>query len=405
VHLRYASAVVFVSLVVALVACESDDRRASTATSARSAPSGSSTGTRSATTTVAVDEDVEAAPKSVPPARLPRPLELAERVRPVAPPASSAELRWLGRYNRWWRGVSGELVFVAQEARAIVAGERAGERQASPLRQALDHLARCKSEMSRTLFGAPTPRLRRLYGRMGKACFAVESVADSGLQLVLYGGTPPANWLAEWRAAKRLLDEVDRNVAAYDPALAASLPAFSGISAESRVEPLFGQVASRLAGKRVRVQCWGSADWPELTRRERVFASKGITTRHLGFAKLGGDVVNLSPIVCEGLVVLAYGDARPAGRRQRLWLSAAVDTLSHEPLHSRGVADEATTECFALQRVERTARLLGVEAAYARRLAQVGWKRGYRLTPSTYHSAECRDGGALDLHPKSSRWP
>jgi hypothetical protein len=407
VDARLACAAVAGSLAVALAACDSDERQASPATSAGATTSSPSAPTRSTTTTVAVEEDAETEPKRVPPARLPRPLKFVERVQPVADPPSAAELRWLGRYNRWWRGASGDLRSVADEARAILGGVHVGAQQSSPLRRSLDRLARCKSETSRTLFGAPTKRLRRLYERMGKACFAVEGVADSGLQMLLYGGDreSPAKWLAEWRAAKRLLDEVDRNVAAYDPALATSLPTIGGLNRESRIEPFFGRVASRLAGKRVRVQCWGYAGWADLTRHERLYSSERITTRDLGFARFGSDVANLSPAACDGLVLLVYLDLRPAGGRRQLGLSGAVDTLSHEALHSRGVADEATTECFALQRVERTARLLGVERGYARRLAQVAWKRGYRLFSPEYRSPECRDGGALDLRPKSSRWP
>ena len=82
--------------------------------------------------------------------------------------------------------------------------------------------------------------------------------------------------------------------------------------------------------------------------------------------------------------------------------------LAHEAWHLRGVSDESTTECYALQSGVGLGRRLGLDEGTARQLmAQQLTEnalRGagsleYRLTP------ECRDGGRLDLDPEGSSFP
>jgi hypothetical protein len=58
-----------------------------------------------------------------------------------------------------------------------------------------------------------------------------------------------------------------------------------------------------------------------------------------------------------------------------------------------------------MQETARLARLLGVEKSYAQELAAFVWMRFYPLERPPYSSAECRPGGQLDLHPRSSAWP
>jgi hypothetical protein len=396
---RSVCALLLGSLAVALAACDSDEREAAATSSTASTTAPSAEATTSAAET---ETETEPEATSALPARIPPPLHLLDRVRPAASPAARGELAWLGRYSGWWAQIQGDLVLVAGESDAIARGDHEGEDEDSALRQALDRLAHCETEMSQTIPPAPTGRMRRLDAVLTDACFALEQVAHSGSQMIVNGATASfrAQWPGDWRAASRLLVEATRKIAAYDPATAAQLPTLGGIRRDSRVEPLFSRVASRLAGKRVRVQCWDRAAWPALTRRESLYTSRRITASHLGFAPLGGDVANLSPYVCEGLVALAYSGVRPTSARDQLALALSVDALSHEPLHSRGIADEAVTECFAMQRVEQTARLLGVDRRFARRLAAVAWSRGYRLG-----TRECRDGGALDLRPDTPSWP
>jgi hypothetical protein len=55
--------------------------------------------------------------------------------------------------------------------------------------------------------------------------------------------------------------------------------------------------------------------------------------------------------------------------------------------------------------MRRAARLLGAPAAYADSLAELAWTGLYPYGLAKYHSPECRDGGKLDLDPRSSEWP
>jgi hypothetical protein len=55
--------------------------------------------------------------------------------------------------------------------------------------------------------------------------------------------------------------------------------------------------------------------------------------------------------------------------------------------------------------MRRLARLLGTSQSYADLLAHAFWTALYGFNTPKYKSAECRDGGALDLHPASDVWP
>lgn len=84
-------------------------------------------------------------------------------------------------------------------------------------------------------------------------------------------------------------------------------------------------------------------------------------------------------------------------------ISAAAQTLAHESIHLRGVSDEAAAECYGRQLAKTVFLRLGAPSAdYVYELGR------YALaihTDPAYSSAECRDGGALDLDPASPIWP
>ncbi len=87
----------------------------------------------------------------------------------------------------------------------------------------------------------------------------------------------------------------------------------------------------------------------------------------------------------------------------------AVTVLAHEATHLRGIRNEATTECYALQEGAALGTRLGLSPAVAHELMQSQLDRdlgnrsverlGYRLP------AECRNGGALDLRPEDATFP
>jgi hypothetical protein len=89
---------------------------------------------------------------------------------------------------------------------------------------------------------------------------------------------------------------------------------------------------------------------------------------------------------------------------------ASLGLFTHESMHVRGELNEALTECEAVQRNYRSARLLGVPAAIAkknaldyygtvyRRRGQIGGMQG------AYYSDQCAPGKAMDEHLSDSTW-
>lgn len=89
---------------------------------------------------------------------------------------------------------------------------------------------------------------------------------------------------------------------------------------------------------------------------------------------------------------------------------ASLNLFTHESMHARGERDEAITECQAVQRNYRAARLLGVpdriagpsalfyyEVTYARKGAIGGMQ-------APYFSTECAPGKAMDERLPDSTW-
>jgi len=85
-------------------------------------------------------------------------------------------------------------------------------------------------------------------------------------------------------------------------------------------------------------------------------------------------------------------------------LAAAIVTLSHEPQHSKGIAEQFVAECSAIQLANTTAIRLGASAAYAASLVHTYW-RHYREELPAYRSADCHKGANLDLRRADSIWP
>jgi hypothetical protein len=167
------------------------------------------------------------------------------------------------------------------------------------------------------------------------------------------------------------------------------LASIAAPSSRSRIDPVFGRVASALAGRRVEVRCWSAADWPRVTRLDPVTTG--------GFADLAAGTVNLPPGVCASLDTLAYA---PGHRfASATWEQiAAVHVLAHEAAHlGQAGASESHAECDAVQTTERAARLLGVDGPYARWMAALDWEHLYPRLPSSYRTDDCRPGGPLDL--------
>ncbi|MDQ3822643.1 MAG: hypothetical protein M3321_05325 [Actinomycetota bacterium] len=159
----------------------------------------------------------------------------------------------------------------------------------------------------------------------------------------------------------------------------------------ARAEARFSAEASRIAGKPVTVRCDESG------------RHVGAVQHSDGAAVVGGDLAYLTPERCLQLYRLAFEGDTASSQTAR-----AIAVLAHEAWHLRGVGDEGTTECYALQSGVELGRRLGVAEETARRLmrqqlAENALRRGasfeYRV------SADCRDGGSLDLDRAGARFP
>jgi hypothetical protein len=162
---------------------------------------------------------------------------------------------------------------------------------------------------------------------------------------------------------------------------------WDSLSADTRAAATrrFSREASVIAGKPVTIRC------------DEAGSVVGAVQHTDGVAIVGGNVAYLD------LYRLAYDGEIKSSRTGR-----ALAVLAHESWHLRGVRDEGTTECYALQSGVDLGRSLGLSAGTARRLMR------QQLTENVLHArgsfdylvpAECKDGGRLDLDPRSSRFP
>jgi hypothetical protein len=175
--------------------------------------------------------------------------------------------------------------------------------------------------------------------------------------------------------------------------LVESRTGWSSVSGDDRATAVarFSDEASRIAGKEVSVRCDEARDYV------------GAVQHADGVATLGGELAIVTPEICHDLYRLAFDDDVVGSRTGR-----AIAVLAHEAWHLRGVADEGTTECYALQSGVELGRRLGLDDGTARQLMRQQLTenalRGagsieYRLT------SECRDGGRLDLDAERGSFP
>jgi hypothetical protein len=84
---------------------------------------------------------------------------------------------------------------------------------------------------------------------------------------------------------------------------------------------------------------------------------------------------------------------------------SGIVTLAHESWHLRGIANEARTQCYAVQTTEAVALALGVAPADARLIARRVALDDADAPAGEYHSVHCRPRGAYDLRPDTAAWP
>jgi hypothetical protein len=168
---------------------------------------------------------------------------------------------------------------------------------------------------------------------------------------------------------------------------------WNGLDASTRAEAAarFSEEASRIAAKPVTIRCDDSGD------------VVGAVQHADGLAEVGGDLAFLTPERCLDLYRLAFKDEVRSSQTAR-----ALAVLAHEAWHLRGVSDEGTTECYALQTAVESGQRLGLSVDTAGQMMRQqlveNALRGqtsfaYRVPP------DCRDGGRLDLNPDREQFP
>jgi hypothetical protein len=168
---------------------------------------------------------------------------------------------------------------------------------------------------------------------------------------------------------------------------------WDSLSVETRAEAQdrFSAEASRIAGKPVRIRCDESG------------AFVGTVQHADGVAPVGGELAYLTPERCQDLYRLAFDGEVRSSQTAR-----ALAVLAHEAWHLRGISDEGTTECYALQSGVGLGERLGLSEDTARRMMQQQLvENAGRTGAGTEYvvSPDCRNGGTLDLDPESDRFP
>jgi hypothetical protein len=168
---------------------------------------------------------------------------------------------------------------------------------------------------------------------------------------------------------------------------------WSGLDASTRAAAAerFSEEASRIAAKPVTIRCDEAGDYV------------GAVQHADGVAVVGGDLAYLTPERCLDLYRLAFKGEVRSNRTGR-----ALAVLAHEAWHLRGVSDEGTTECYALQAAVESGQRLGLSPDTARRLARQQLRENARLSrvsPAYRVPPDCRDGGRLDLKPDVAEFP
>ena len=168
---------------------------------------------------------------------------------------------------------------------------------------------------------------------------------------------------------------------------------WDSIDGDTRVEAVarFSDEASTIAEKPVTILCDESRDYV------------GLVQHADGVAAVGGDRAYLTPERCLDLYRLAFKGEVNSSQTAR-----AVAVLAHEAWHLRGVSDEGTTECYALQSGVEVGQRLGLSEDTARQMMRQQLVENALRSGATSEylvPSDCRDGGRLDLHQDDARFP
>ena len=197
-------------------------------------------------------------------------------------------------------------------------------------------------------------------------------------------------------------------------------PWADGASRITPFEAAAGSVAAALADQHVSIECVDRTAWQALAQQYGFAPETWALTPLRLDAATGRPVAQgrtvAAPRTCRNAAAFAAAPSEWSARLCRHGTRTgecddwglklvAVHVLTHESMHLAGVIDEATAECFAVQTDAYVATRLGATPGFARSVAREYWAYYYRGQDSRYRSAECRDGGTLDLFPRRHGWP
>jgi|Tabmets5t2r1_1033131.scaffolds.fasta_scaffold04072_3 hypothetical protein len=150
------------------------------------------------------------------------------------------------------------------------------------------------------------------------------------------------------------------------------------------------------------VWCWSTDDW---SHRRDPWKGRADVWQGSWGAYTWDVHIHLSPNDCAVLKLLRTSNGAVWDFRHPESLAWSTFVLAHESWHFAGYPDERQATCWGLQRIAELAVALGRTPKEGRYLARLAWTDWYPRTRDSYRSRECRDGGRLDLSPKSHVWP
>jgi hypothetical protein len=313
------------------------------------------------------------------------------------------DIAWLRRLHRWEVNVAADAAQVGTVSRTV----RRGGRNKAALRRPLVQLSRCEKNLLRQVGEPAASRYRPGYELLAEACRTLKGVSLKMIHALEADEPPPMKAITRDGMRSRKL--FTRGTARLEASMRANrpLPMARGSREESKIEPQLSRFVSRFVVHKPRgieVRCWSKDEWRFVTKEWAAYIG---STDILGFVHSRRPRTSVAPRICKQLAGLMYHEERPT-EGESMWRKAeAVAVLAHEAEHIRNGlrASEAVTECHGMQRMRRLARLMGASKDYADLLAERFWGDLYQFNLEHYKTADCRDGGSLDLRPGSDVWP
>lgn len=198
-------------------------------------------------------------------------------------------------------------------------------------------------------------------------------------------------------------DRVERAISAR-LFLRRPLPVGTAALGESYVDPSLARVGARIARRALRVRCWSTGDWARVNRELGIiYPAEDYWA--VGRAEPGG-IVHFEDGICRTLRRFFGSSYTPSRTIDRAELAEVLLVLAHEAEHERDFTNsEAEVECYAIQHVRDLVRDAGRKKSFGDDIAAWAWEISYPRGDPVYATARCRNGGPLDLRPKSDVWP